>query len=393
MSGLICRLQSAFTRSSDHRPSVGRIAGGLATLGLALGLAVVQLGGGLPAQGAGPAITLSPASGQPGSTVTVRGTGFPSADDGWVFWDGVHDGMPEVATDRRGSFSTSLTIPNSTAATHTIKVVISGATARAPFTVSASATAQPAPSAGAGASPPTSSAGVVWQADMETGNLGQWTAGNTRGGSYDSGDCQRPPSGVTTQAAHSGRYSMQMTADTSSGQSGCRQFRQEESEAGGAYFYSAWMMIPKQVSVTGNFWSIFQFKSQVGSTNEAFWVVEAANRPNGTLHPILRYKGLVAGPTAGEGTGVKYYDQALKDIPIGRWFHLETYLRQSDRYDGQITVWMDGAQLWDFSNVRTKYDGGDNRWSVNSYSDGVSGNLATVYVDDAKVSRTRVGPS
>lgn len=250
----------------------------------------------------------------------------------------------------------------------------------------------PPPIGGSNAGPPTSSAGIVWQADMETGNLNQWTAGNARGGSYDSGNCLRPSGGVTTEAAHSGRYAMKMTADTSAGQSGCRQFRQEESALGGTYFYSAWMMIPKQINVV-NFWNIFQFKSAVGDTNEAFWVVEAQNRPNGALHPILRYKGLVAGPTAGEGSGVKYYDQALKDFPIGRWFQLEVFLRQSDRYDGQITVWQDGVKLWDFDNVRTKYDGGDNRWSVNSYSDAVDGNLATIYVDDATISRTRLGPS
>ena len=240
--------------------------------------------------------------------------------------------------------------------------------------------------------PPSGPAQVVWKADMETGNLGEWTAGGTRGGSYDSGDCLRPSNGVTTEQAHSGRFSMKMTIDTSKGQSGCRQFRHEESARGGEYFYSAWMMIPKQVNVS-SFWNIFQFKSSNSSINETTWVVEAKSRPNGNLHAVLRWKGLVAGPYSGDGTALRYYDQAVKDFPIGEWFHLEVFLRQSESYSGRVTVWQDGVQLWDMNNVKTRYPNADQRWSINSYSDRLSGNAGTIYVDDARISRNRVGPN
>ena len=361
-----------------------RLASGLLTCGLALGLVGAQLASGLVAESAPsrPTISLSSTAGVARAKVTVRGSGFPRKDDGWVFWDGANAGMPEVMTNDRGAFSASFVVPDADVGAHTVQVWITGATARASFTVPAKTLARA----------PTSA--VVWSADMETGNLDQWTVGGTRGGPRDSGDCIRPADGVTREAAHSGRYAIKMTIDVSSRESGCRQFRHDESARGGAYFYSAWMMIPQQVRVDG-YWNIFQFKSDNLKMNEAVWVVEARNRPNGRLHPVLRWKGLVPGPMTGEGTGVKYYDQALKDIPIGRWFHLEMFLRQSDGYDGRVTVWQDGVQLWDFKDVKTQYPGGNSLWSVNNYGDGLisTSSSTTIYVDDARISRTRVGPN
>ena len=42
---------------------------------------------------------------------------------------------------------------------------------------------------------------------------------------------------------------MKMTIDTADGQSGCRQFRHQESAEGGEYYYSAWYYLPRQVDV------------------------------------------------------------------------------------------------------------------------------------------------
>jgi hypothetical protein len=79
--------------------------------------------------------------------------------------------------------------------------------------------------------------------------------------------------------------------------------------------------------------------------------------------------------------------------------HLEAYLHQSSGFDGRLTLWQDGQQLFDFQDVRTCYDNPtfnswrcDNLWSLNNYSDGLSPNPATIYVDDAAISLTRLGP-
>ena len=100
----------------------------------------------------------------------------------------------------------------------------------------------------------------------------------------------------------------------------------------------------------------------------------------------------MAGPHEGEGTSVRYYHQTLKDVPLGKWFHIEVYLRQSGDFDGHMTVWQDGTQLFDMDQIKTKYTDGDQRWSVDSFSNWLNPNFVTLYVDDAAVSTTPVGP-
>jgi Polysaccharide lyase/CARDB len=233
----------------------------------------------------------------------------------------------------------------------------------------------------------------VWSADMETGNLGQWTLRSTLGGSYDSGRCSRPPNGVSTDVAHSGRYSMKMTIDTANRtESGCRQFRHAESVSGNTYYYGAWYYLPARYDGI-DYWNVFQFKSETSSRNDPFWVLDLMPRSDGALHLKLRWKGTVVGPYASAtSTGTKYYDQNALTVPVRRWFHVEAHLKQASDYSGRLTIWQDGTQLYDMVNVKTKYPGGDQRWSVNNYSDGVSPNPTSLYLDDATVATARVGP-
>jgi Polysaccharide lyase/CARDB len=228
---------------------------------------------------------------------------------------------------------------------------------------------------------------VIWSADMETGNLSQWTRNGTRGGSFDSGDCLRPSNGVSTEVAHSGRYSMKMTINLAQGESGCRQFRHQESRSGETLYYGAWYYLPSYVRAE-NYWNIFQFKSETSSQNDPFWALDLMPRRSGQLQLRLRWKGTVVGPTERDtSTGTKTFDQRAANVPVGRWFHVEVFLKQASEFNGRLTVWQDGKRLYDMNGVKTKYPGGDERWSVNNYSDGLRPSVATLFVDDATVSR------
>jgi hypothetical protein len=185
---------------------------------------------------------------------------------------------------------------------------------------------------------------------------------------------------------------MKMSITTQNGASGCRQFRWAESQTDKPFYYSTWIFIPQNYQVNG-WWNLVQFKSKTSTNNDPIWVLEPMTRSNGTLGLRLRYSGYVPGPQAGGKTGLQFYYQDLKDLPVGRWFHLETYLRPSGGYDGQITVWQDGTQIFDMNNVNTRYSNGDQQWSVNMYGDKLNPEPATVYVDDAKISTGRIGPN
>jgi hypothetical protein len=84
-------------------------------------------------------------------------------------------------------------------------------------------------------------------------------------------------------------------------------------------------------------------------------------------------------------------------LPVGRWTHLEAFLSESKDFDGRLTLWQDGAQVIDLNGIRTSYPNctynswcASNEWSVNLYSDGLSPNPATIYIDSAAIGRARM---
>jgi hypothetical protein len=227
---------------------------------------------------------------------------------------------------------------------------------------------------------------VVWSADHETGDLSQWYV-DSGGGEFNSGAAT---SRASQEVAHSGRYSAEMTIDTSvESASAVRLFRWNESRAHPEARYSAWFYFPQR-STAPVWWNIFSFKSRNGTAaNDPFWSLQAGNRPGGAMHLFLNWwQGLsIEGPSRGEFGG-RNYSQTVRDIPVRQWTHLEVYLRQSSAFDGQIVVWQDGLELFNVNNVRTRYPApnGANEWSVNNYSESIVPSPTTIYIDDAVIS-------
>ena len=229
---------------------------------------------------------------------------------------------------------------------------------------------------------------------METGDLSQWTRGTSElpGQSVDSGACTRPRRGVSDEVAHSGRFSMKLAIDTSRAEASCRQYRYEETMTGRPLFYSAWFYLSNYHEVD-DFWNLVQFKSRrFDDVRGVFWVVDLDSRPDGGgMYLRLRWKGDTHGPHSNSRViARKLYGQSLKDVPVRKWFHVEVYLRQSERFGGRIIVWQDGVRIYDVQNVRTRWPRGDQRMSVNAYSNGVSPPRAILFVDDVVISTTRV---
>jgi hypothetical protein len=230
---------------------------------------------------------------------------------------------------------------------------------------------------------------LLWSGDAETGSMSQWylpdvvNGPNTGGGVYDSGIAG---SSVSTDVAHSGRYSVKMTVTTPNDpSSGTRLFRWLESRNYPQAYYSTWLYFPQSYTPS-MYWNIIQFKSKTASTNDPFWILNIGNRPsNGNMYLYLYYWPSGAGPTANE-TGPVSYDQSLKDVPVGKWVHIEVYLKEASDFTGHVTVWQDGTIIFDKNGVKTKYSDGDNQWSVNNYSSGLTPSTAAIYSDDSAIS-------
>jgi hypothetical protein len=96
-----------------------------------------------PAQ-SGPTLTVNPTSGPPGGSATVSGTSFRKNTPVVLTWDGSNAGMPTTTTRGNGSFVVNITIPQSTAGSHTIRATAGNLSASTTFTVG-TATPTPAP--------------------------------------------------------------------------------------------------------------------------------------------------------------------------------------------------------------------------------------------------------
>jgi hypothetical protein len=189
---------------------------------------------------------------------------------------------------------------------------------------------------------------------------------------------------------------MKMTIETATTTSGCRQFRRFEPRSGEPLYYSAWYYFPKKAYVLG-FWNIFQFKAFVQDEESrtergVFWKLNVQNNAARAMTLVLGWKGPIEGPTATDGITSIMYEQALATLPVRQWVHIEVYLKQSETFDGQIIVWQDGVELYNIQNIRTKFPGGEQTWSVNNYGNRLSPSPTPLLIDDVVISPTRVGP-
>jgi Polysaccharide lyase len=231
---------------------------------------------------------------------------------------------------------------------------------------------------------PAPSERVVWSADHESGDASQWPRITKN---WDDAGCAEHAV-VSDGHAQSGIYSMRMTVDdTGLEKAGCRQARSVEAQTGETYIYEASYFLPRPVLTRANHWNVFQFKSECGgcSNSDPMWTIDFQGDP---LRPVLAWKGGdhgLQGPFVSSGTAPREWPNHLTTVPIARWTTLSVYLDQSARHTGRITVWQDGTLIYDIDNVRTKYPSLDQRWSVNNYSNGLTVNPYTLYIDDALI--------
>ncbi|HEX2231976.1 MAG TPA: hypothetical protein VHG69_01280, partial [Thermoleophilaceae bacterium] len=250
--------------------------------------------------------------------------------------------------------------------------------------------------------PAPTGATTLWRAGMEGGSLSEWyypetgPGGNFGGGEYNSGGGE---SAASAEQAHSGSRSAKATIPGTGG--GTRLFRWREARQNRDLFFESWFFIPVSYRLTadpsnGRFWDIFQFKSR--STTGAIdpiWYLDLKNRSDGQLSPtLLWWHRTLEGPLRGQLGMRRFHPPGDVVFPVGRWVNVTARLRQSRDFDGVLQFWIDGRLVFDMHHVRTSHSNCNfnswcaaNEWSVNNYSDGIDPGPASVYIDDARISR------
>jgi len=234
------------------------------------------------------------------------------------------------------------------------------------------------------ASPAPPPGSVLWSADMETGDLSQWSRPDVPGGPNAGGGVFNSGTATATvdvaSLSHGGSHSAKLYVNTLSSPeistSGTRLFRWLESETHTDVFYSVWYFFPRRYTPNGNppWWNVFTWKSKHDDTSDPFFALNVGNRPDGSMFFYLYNQNTKTS-----------YSQAIMNIPDGQWFHVEAFYKCAGDNTGHVTFWQDGVQLFDVPNVQTRYAGGTCEWSVNNYSSSLNPATATIYVDDAAI--------
>ncbi|MDF3065447.1 MAG: hypothetical protein K0R38_1048 [Polyangiaceae bacterium] len=232
---------------------------------------------------------------------------------------------------------------------------------------------------------------LLWTADTESGNLEQWT-GDGEGaaltpsapGADDTPDTARPSSiEVTSEFAHRGDHAVKIVNPT-----GWREDPEgpellHDVGALADAYYSAWYLIPEAQRVMP-YLTIMRLRSRgddgVLKNGEE---LQIRSIPTGdyVLSVFHNNSGFLLEPVADPPPLVQ----------AGRWFHLEA--RYEPQSAGRLRVWLDGEIFYDLTG-RPGSASPDLVLGVCNVAQRSEGSEPVVlFVDDAAVSLSRVGPS
>jgi hypothetical protein len=222
-----------------------------------------------------------------------------------------------------------------------------------------------------------SGAGILWQATFEPGDLSEWLA-DGNGGIYM--DARATAPAASAVASHRGRFSGSATFAPMGLTSWSYLYRDQPSlpEA----YYGAWFYIPATVQI-GSWLSLhhFGYHPTAGSTDTMpVWDFHVYPTSDGKLAARLY-----------ESSTIKNFEQPAP-VPVATetWVHFEIFYRKAADATGRITVWQDGAQILDVTNAITAPTDAV-QWDAGGGSNDIAPSPATVFLDDATISLSRVG--
>jgi hypothetical protein len=247
-------------------------------------------------------------------------------------------------------------------------------------------------------------AGILWQADFETGDLTQVSA--DAGGTISiSGQGDNK---IATSPTHSGQYSVALTvynADGINEHPGVRLTRWgilgTPKQLPDSAYYSAWYYLPTYVK-PDPYWNVYQWKQRRQNPDgtrptDPTYTINLDDQADGTLKYRLQAKVEPDGSYLASGRRVAV---AAGAVPLNRWIHLECLYVWSRTTTGRVTCWQDGVQIWDIQDVQTEFSDAlhpdsiapKRSWTVNNYVDKSDPQTHTLYVDDMVISSVQAYP-
>jgi hypothetical protein len=145
-------------------------------------------------------------------------------------------------------------------------------------------------------------------------------------------------------------------------------------------YYGAWYFVPEAHSTGGALWNLLHFRGGTGEEAAYHHLLDVTlvDAADGGLELVV-YSSVAART---------YRAESPVPVPIGKWFHIELYLRRAADATGAVTLYQDGTRLLDVSGVVTD-DSTHAQWYVGNLAYGLNPAESTLYVDDVSISADR----
>ena len=145
-------------------------------------------------------------------------------------------------------------------------------------------------------------------------------------------------------------------------------------------YYGAWYYVATLSTNNNAVWNLIHF--QGGSNPDDIlngkWDISLINDDNGGLRLVV-YQFPMTNVQGGTPTM-----SSTPPIPIGKWFHIEMFLKRAADATGEVQVYQDGVSLLHLTDIITD-DSQWGQWYVGNLATKLSPPESTVYVDDVTI--------
>jgi hypothetical protein len=216
---------------------------------------------------------------------------------------------------------------------------------------------------------------LLWWTDHESGDLSDWVGKTGSGGFILPGKSRVE---VVSSNARSGSYAL-LIQDLVPDQRDYPLAARNGPLPAGVYA-SAWYYLPRAVQPISYWWFVL-YRSRRPPYFQS--------RDEIRLSFTTRADGSMGCELLTEELG-KIAPLVDREIPVGRWFHIETYLRATDGSDGEFNAWQDGEQIFHATGKMMETAWAE--WMIGGVIDGLATDASDLYIDDAAISKERLGP-
>lgn len=221
---------------------------------------------------------------------------------------------------------------------------------------------------------------LTWFADTESADLSQWTAANGEAVQLPGDEASVE---VTSEQRHGGRHAVKLVNPANWDNEELGPELMHDVGAVDDAYYSAWFLLPGEYQIEPSL-TFLQLKSRDAETGELRngELLQLRSLPGGgyVLQVFNNNPGFLLEPVAAQAP----------HVTAGAWFHVEARFQPTS--GSRLRVWLNGSLSYDLEG-RPEPAGSDIVFDACNVVERATPTPLTLFVDDAAVSASRVGPS